>query len=132
MQVYLEPLLGWFVGAFILGTSAVVAIYGKRVAQWVGNQLAKGVINEIGDALEPRWKKLLEPINAELQIGDGADKWPNGSSTLPETMKTVYDRLDGVHIIQTDTKRMVGEMQRQLEMILTSRLGSAGTPPEVG
>jgi len=121
MELSVEPIAGWFVGAFMLGCSAVVAIYGKRVAQWVGTQLAKGVVNEIGDALEPRWVKLLEPINAELRINDGAEKWPNGSSSLHETMQTIYDRQSDTHKEQGDIKRMVGEMQRQLEEVLTTR-----------
>lgn len=114
MQVHLEPIAGWFAGAFMLGVAAVVAVYGKRFAEWIGTQIARGVIGEIGDALQPRWQKLLDPIYAELQIGEGAEKWPNGSDTLPKTMKTIYDR-------QAETYGMVRDMQRQLEQVLTAR-----------
>src|SRR5690606_26932231 len=53
-------------------------------------------------------------IYAELQIGDGTKKWPNGSDTLPQTMQTIYDR-------QRETWLMVRDMQMQLEAVLTDR-----------
>src|SRR5690606_4113081 len=92
MWVWVEPFLGWVIGAVgvMLGTAG--AVYGKRMAVWLGKVIGAGIV----DTLRTHWSEdmssKLSPIYAELQIGDGTEKWPNGSDTLPETMQTIYDR----------------------------------------
>jgi len=109
------PALGWVGTAIGLSFLAWAA---PRVWGFLMRAIADRIVATIGDKLEVRWKEALEdaldPIYAELQIGEGAEKWPNGSDTLPKTMKTIYDR-------QAETYGMVRDMQRQLEQVLTSR-----------
>ena len=114
MWVWVEPILGWVIAALGVMLVAAGGVYGKRSAIWLGRVIGAGIV----DTLRTHWSEdmssKLSPIYAELQIGDGTEKWPNGSDTLPETMQTIYDR-------QRDTYFMVQEMQRQLESVLIDR-----------
>src|SRR5690606_25800830 len=114
MTINVEPV------AAVIGTClvAIAVMFAKRFASWIGKAIGRAII----DSLRSYWKAdmdtelsaKLAPIYAELQIGDGTEKWPNGSDTLPQTMQTIYDR-------QRETWLMVRDMQMQLEAVLTDR-----------
>ena len=114
MTINVEPV------AAVIGTClvAIAVMFAKRFASWIGKAIGRAII----DSLRSYWKAdmdtelsaKLAPIYAELQIGDGTEKWPNGYDTLPQTMQTIYDR-------QRETWLMVRDMQMQLEAVLTDR-----------
>lgn len=110
---------------------AITVMFGKQAAEWSIRVLGKAVAEAIGDQLEPRWAtsirkemdEALGPIHRELQITDGAEKWPNGSDSLPASMKTIYER-------QAETHSMVKDMVAQLEALLVGRTPEDHGEPE--
>lgn len=126
MWVYLEPLIGWIIAAIGATLVAISVMFGKRFAAWVGKTIGAGVVKELRGYWKTDIDSGLAPIYDELQIGDGSHKWPNGSDTLPSTMKTIYDR-------QAETHQMVINLVGQLETFLTGQsTARPDDPDEVG
>lgn len=119
MWVYLEPLIGWLIAAIGATMVAIGVMYGKRLATWSLEVFGKAVAESLGNQLEPRWTRsirkevdqALEPIHRELQIEQGAAKWPNGSSTLPTSISEIYRR-------QAETYAMVTNLVGQIESFI--------------
>lgn len=128
MWAYLEPLIGWVVAAVGATLVAIGVMYGKRIATWTITVFGQAVADTLGDTLEPRWTRsirreidqALEPIHKELQIEQGAAKWPNGSSTLPSSISEIYRR-------QAETYAMVTNLVGQIETHLIGQQPNGDT-----
>lgn len=123
--MWVQPVVGWVLALVGAVTVAIGVMWGKAIAKWLLSTLGVAIVEEVGDKLQPRWEesthKALAPLHEELRIGEGAEKWPNGSASLPASIKEIYDRQHKTYEAVKLLSGQVSDLERQIESVLTDR-----------
>lgn len=109
MPMWLDPTQP--IGIIVWGAIAVVAGWLlKWLIKWSAQTIANAIVAAVSVALEI--DKMKDAINRNLAVGPNG--WPNGSTTLPQTLAAMHARMDEISRAVEDaiTERRPGGRRR--------------------
>lgn len=100
------------------------------IASWAAAIAGLGYLVKVAWRGWKRTRKISIAVGRLLEIGD-AESWPNGSKTLPQTIRTVYSRQEEIYKRQAETYDLVHATKNRVEDYIVAHRADHGLlPPE--